>query len=195
MKGFKLLLALLIATTLLVVPVVTFAQEEATEEAQTEETKTNEADNRVTIYLFRGDGCPHCEEFEQWLDEIKGEYGQFYKVVDYETWYDQENADLMNKVAEFRNEADELGVPYILIGNQSWKGFTDSYKPEILDKIKSEYETPVADRYDAIALVNKGDTKKDESVVKASDVVIALVIVAVVCAGGFGLYQARKSTN
>ncbi len=195
MKGFKLLLALLIATTLLVVPVVTFAQEEAQEEATTEESAPEEVDKRVTIYLFRGDGCPHCEEFEQWLEEIKEEYSQYYKVVDYETWYNQENADLMNKVAEFRNEADELGVPYIIIGNQSWKGFADSYKTEILDKIKAEYEVPVSDRYDALALVKKDTNKKDESLVKASDVIIAFVIVAVVCAGGFGLYKARKSTN
>ena len=186
MKGFKFVLATVLLI-LFMIPFMVFAQEEQV----TEETAE---DNRVTLYLFRGEGCSHCAEFEEWLNSIQEEYGQYYKLVDYETWYNEENAELMNKVAESRNEAEDLGVPYIIVGNQSWKGFTDSYKQEILDKIKSEYETPVSERVDALKHIDS-NKKKEESVVKGSDVVISLVIVVVVLGAGYGLYRARKSTN
>ena len=194
MKSFKLLLVAVFAT-LLVIPFTALAQEEgATEEAATEET-TQQEDRTVTLYLFRGEGCSHCAEFEEWIESIQGEYGSLFKVVDYETWNNQDNAKLMTQVAEVRGENDDqLGVPYIIIGNKSWKGFAEDYKAEILEKIQTEYETPVADRYDIMKYVDT-DKKEEKEVVSGTDVVVALVIVAVICGVGFGLYKARKSTN
>ena len=91
-------------------------------------------DGKAIIYFFRGEGCPHCEEAEEWFKTIEPEYGNYFKVIDYETWYNQENAELMKKIAKSRGE-EVLGVPYIIIGNKSWNGFTESYEDEMLREI------------------------------------------------------------
>ena len=50
-----------------------------------------------------------------------------FTIVDYETWNNQGNAKLMEAIAKLRGETVE-GVPYIIIGNKSWNGFTESYE-------------------------------------------------------------------
>ena len=96
-------------------------------------------DGKVAVYLFRGEGCPHCEEAMEWFNSIKEDYGNLYVLIDYETWYNEENASLMSKVAESRGDSG-MGVPYIVIGDNSWEGFTDSYKEEIINQIKKVSE-------------------------------------------------------
>ena len=34
----------------------------------------DEKSNEVKLYIFRGEGCPHCEEALEWLDSIEKEY-------------------------------------------------------------------------------------------------------------------------
>ena len=91
-------------------------------------------DGKAVVYLFRGEGCPHCTDAENWLESIKEEYGKYFTVVDYETWYNEDNAEFMKKVAKSRGE-NVQGVPYIIIGNKSWNGFTESYEDEMLKEI------------------------------------------------------------
>lgn len=50
-----------------------------------------ETDKQITIYLFRGNGCTYCRNFLSFLNDIAEEYGSYFKVVSYETWYDQAN--------------------------------------------------------------------------------------------------------
>jgi glutaredoxin len=91
-------------------------------------------DGKAIIYFFRGEGCSHCAEAEAWFESIKEEYGKYFIIKDYETWYNQENAELMKKVAKARGE-EANGVPYIIIGDKSWMGFTQSYTDEMLKEI------------------------------------------------------------
>ena len=114
-----------------------------------------------------------------------------FKVVDYETWYDEDNAELMKKVADARGE-EANGVPYIIIGNKSWNGFAESYASEMLEEIKSEYEKDVKDRYDIMKLLPNG-IKKDEK--KSNDVLVLILILVVVGGVCFGVYKARNNTN
>ena len=124
MKKLKYLVILLIAA--LIIPF--------TVNAEGEESESKE----VKVYLFRGEGCPHCQEAEAWFQSIEEEYGSYFEIVSYETWYNQENAELMQRVAKARGE-EASGVPYIIIGNQSWNGFTESYEQEMINEIKSNY--------------------------------------------------------
>ena len=151
MKKLKYLVILLIAA--LVIPF--------TVKAEGEEV-TNEESKEVKVYFFRGEGCPHCEEAETWFESIEEEYGSYFEVVDYETWYNQENAELMQKVASARGEKVE-GVPYIIIGKQSWNGFTESYESEMISRIKEEFEKNVEDRYDIMKLLPTLTKEKETS--------------------------------
>ena len=115
-----------------------------------------------------------------------------YELHEYETWYDEKNANLMNAVAEARGETVS-GVPYIVVGNQSWNGFDESIGKEILDKIKEEYKAE--ERYDVMDYVDKSvlvkEPEKDDSI--ADDIAVTVLLVVVVAGVGLGIYTLRKS--
>ena len=181
MKKIGLLVILMM---ILVAPFAVFAEEEGDKK----DTK------EVNIYFFRGQGCSHCAEAEEWFKSIEEELGDRFEIVDYETWYNEDNAELMKKVAEARGEAEQAtGVPYIIVGDKSWIGFADDYKEEIKDQINSEYGKNINDRYDVMELMNDiGSNKKKDS---GSDVASLIIILLVVGGIGFGIYKARTNTN
>lgn len=196
MKSLKILFILLVA---LLLPIVAFAEDEDTDAATTEDGEVvmaEEGSNEVNVYFFRGEGCSHCAEAEAWFESIEEEYGSKFKIVDYETWYNSENAELMQKVAKARGETAE-GVPYIIVGNKSWNGFAEDYADEILAQIESEFETNVDERYDIMKLMETGgnakvDDKDDKKSNDALSLIIILVAVGAIC---FGVYKASNSVN
>ena len=111
-----------------------------------------ETDDQVTIYLFRGKGCSFCRAFLNYLNSIAGEYGKYFKVVSFETWYDENNTKLLNTVANFTGQSAG-GVPYIIIGDKVFPGYNESYNNDIKTKIKAEYDTK--DKYDVFEKYNE----------------------------------------
>ena len=189
MKKVKLFMIFLAAFFIL--PFAVYADGEEENGEVTSEAVEESQPKEVKLYFFRGEGCPHCQEAEEWFKSIEEEYGQYFEVVDYETWNNTDNAELMQKVAAARNETAE-GVPYILVGNKSWNGFTESYEPEIIEQIKSEYEKSDEDRYDIMKYLDS-DQKEEKS--SSSDVVALIIILAVVSGICFGVYKLKQSNE
>ena len=97
MKKLKYLFVVFVA--FLAMPFMVFADDtEATPTPTPAETE--ETPSKVNVYLFRGEGCPHCEEMLEFFDSIEEEFGQYYTMNTYEVWYNQDNANLMEEVAE-----------------------------------------------------------------------------------------------
>ena len=197
MKKLKYLVLLL--AVMLVMPFAVFAEGEEGEGepvVTSEEEAPVEEDSRVTVYFFYGNGCPHCQEAEEWFASIEEEYGERYVIKDYETWYDADNSTLMQQVAEARGEydPDNFGVPYILIGDKSWMGFSqDTMADEIKTQIDQVFAQPVSERYDALANVTNGGNDDDK---KSGNDVVGLIIILVVAGGiGFGIYKSRQAVN
>lgn len=192
MKVLKYLVVLL--AIFLIMPFAVFAEEEASnnDENTTEEASSNDNSDskKVNVYFFRGEGCSHCAEAEEWFDSIKEEYSEYYNLIDYEVWYNTDNSDLMQKVADARGEEAE-GVPYIIIGDKSWNGFDSSYKEDMINQIKSVYAQDVKDRYDIMTLLTDSKTSKKDS--NASDILVLLAIIVVAGGIGFVIYKARKA--
>ena len=161
MKNIKrLLLVLLVAV--MVIPFAVRAEGET---------------NKVTIYMFRGEGCPHCEEALEWFDSLDKKTADKINLVQYETWYDTDNASLMKKVAKaMGDDTSSLGVPYIVVGDKSFIGFADSYKDQLLNKVNELYGKE--DVYDVMEHLDetKKETKENDS--KAVTVIIAFVVLA-----------------
>jgi len=177
MKKFKIILAIIFS--LLLMPITVFAEEDST------------VDNRVNIYFFRGEGCPHCAEEEEFLESLQEEYGQYFKIVDYETWYNSDNAKLMKKVADARKETIK-GVPYTIIGNKSWSGYSSDFNEEIKSAIMSEYKTEVSERYDIMILLDSGYTGSKSY---ASDAFVLIAILLVAAGITYGIIAARKKVS
>lgn len=96
-------------------------------------------ENKVNIYLFWGDGCPHCENAKNFFESIEEEYGKYFKLNKFEVWYNKDNKEIMNQFASAMGEKVK-GVPYIIIGNKTYKGFSSSYKESIIEAITSQYK-------------------------------------------------------
>lgn len=187
MRKVKFLLIALLA--LLIIPFSVFAEEE-------NNNSEAEEDNRISVYLFRGEGCPHCAEAEEFFESIEEEYSQYFKVVDYETWKNTDNALLMEKVAEARGE-EVGGVPYIIIGNKSWNGYSSEFDDEIKEAIKAEFDTSIEQRYDIMELIDTGSTGDGAVFTEKSNTNDAVVLVAILIVLGFiiaGVALARKKT-
>ena len=94
-----------------------------------------EAKEKVKLYFFHGDGCPHCAQEEVFLDEIKDKYKDDLEIKEYEVWYNFSNQRLMEKVADALN-TEASGVPFTVIGSHFFEGYSDANKSSMEDTIK-----------------------------------------------------------
>lgn len=166
----------------LILPLGVFAEVKADKEI-------DRNSNEVFVYLFRGEGCPHCIEAEEWFKTIENKYGSKFQLVSYETWNNSDNAKLLEKVARVRGE-DVGGVPYIVVGNQSWTGFTSDYSDDIIKKIESEFDLEKEKRYDVMNYLNT--IPEDNNKVDTASIVTLLVVAGVLSLISFGIYNIRK---
>lgn len=100
-------------------------------------------DGKVNIYFFYGKGCPHCEEEFKFLESIKEEYGKYYQLYTFETWYNKDNAKNAQVFGEKMNDK-VTGVPYTIIGSKSFLGFGEKSKKSFIEAIIAEHNQ----RYD-----------------------------------------------
>ena len=114
-------------------------------------------DDEVTLYLFHGDGCPHCAAEQEFLSEVEDKYPDL-KIIKYEVWYNQQNAELLQKV-ENAFEITRGGVPTTVIGDVVIVGYGDSTASRIERAIKFYEEN---DYVDQIKRIQEGTFKKDE---------------------------------
>ena len=194
MENVKKLLIILLMV-LFVLPTTALAEEKTyntlnLDEALTEEeiehdfSNYKENDDQITIYMFRGKGCGYCKKFLTYINSIVDDYGKYFKVQTYEVWYDKDNAELMKDVAEFLGEKAE-GVPFIIIGDKTFNGYTESYNEDIKAAIKKLYDTKKKDRYDVMnEYKNGGSAPKVEKDYDGTfaGIVIFSIIFSSICA-------------
>lgn len=130
-------------------------KEALAEEGIKEEFKNySEKDDQITIYLFRGKGCSFCRAFLSYINSITDEYGKYFKIVSYEVWNDANNSQLMSAVSTYLKQYAE-GVPYVIIGEKVFPGYTEGYNDEIKKAIVDLYNTNKNDRYDVFKAMDK----------------------------------------
>jgi glutaredoxin/cytochrome c biogenesis protein CcdA len=75
----------------------------------------------LNIYLFWGDGCPHCTKEKDFLAETLPKYPGV-KLNDFEIYHNKTNVELVQKVATQLN-ANFSGVPFLVIGDKTFVGY------------------------------------------------------------------------
>lgn len=135
------------------------------------------ANDKITVYMFRGEGCPHCEEALQFFSKLSEdeEYSKYYELKTYEVWNNASNAELMQKVAEELKE-EASGVPYIVIGEKTFSGYAASYDDKIKEAIKNAYES---DSYKDVVKSVKGSSTKKTTEKESSPIVPIIVVGAI----------------
>ncbi|MBQ1496398.1 MAG: hypothetical protein IIZ40_03535 [Bacilli bacterium] len=117
----------------------------------------------LKIYLFYGDGCPHCADEEKFFESYL-ENNKDIKLVKYEVWHSKDNQELFKKVQDkLNNHAN--GVPYLIIGKDVVVGYMeDVTNYQIEDTIK-EYRSSKK-KYDVIDELNKKNKTKETKINK-----------------------------
>ena len=104
-------------------------------------TSNNDSEKTVTVYLFRGNGCPHCEHAMEFLESIADDYG-YLEIISYEVWYNSENQKLMEEVSNELGIEVSTSVPLIVIGTEyARRGYSDGMEDGIIREIESSYQS------------------------------------------------------
>lgn len=144
----------------------TLKSEEITEEFK----NYSESDNQVPIYMFRGQGCGYCKAFLNFLNGIATEYGKYFKLVSFETWYNEENSALLKTISNFV-ENPAQGVPFIIIGEHVFPGYASDYDESIKTAIMEQYNAST--KYDVFDAYNDSlNNKSSESGSTSSTAII-----------------------
>ena len=96
-------------------------------------------EEKVKLYLFYGDGCPHCADLHKFFDEIESLYGDYYNLHEYEVWYSEKNATTLFEFSKKMGMEVE-GIPALFIGEKVFVGFGEEYKSQIVDAILTQYK-------------------------------------------------------
>lgn len=119
-------------------------KEEVLEDVTKEEYETvfknvSYDENKVNIYLFWGNGCPHCEHEQEFFKEIEQEYGKYYTLHKFEVWNNKLNYRIQKQISTKMGKM-ETGVPYTVIGKKVISGFGKGTDNKIKDAIMNEYK-------------------------------------------------------
>lgn len=140
-KIFSLLLILV-----LLLPFSVLALTEDYQNKMASITNTEIEDGKVNFYLFKGEGCPHCADEEKWLQDIKKEYKDYVNFYEFEVWYDENNSKMMEKAKEIFDFSGP-GVPFTVIGDKYYSGFSDSIGTMMENTINDYLNTEINDDF------------------------------------------------
>ena len=134
----------------------------------------------VDIYLFYGDGCPHCAAEEKFLESYL-KSNEDVVLHKYEVWYNEDNVKLLKEVGDLLG-VNPNGVPYTVIGDDVVSGFmsNDTTGEQIrsyiniyrnknyTDRVKIFLETGEKKQKEEIVEPKKEEKKKEEKDTKVS---------------------------
>ncbi len=83
------------------------------------------ASDTITVYLFRGNTCQHCEDALEYLNNNRDLIPQNVEIITYEVFQNDANATLMDTVADTLNidKTENYGTPLFIVGNEYIKGY------------------------------------------------------------------------
>jgi len=91
-------------------------------------------DNEVVLFMFYGQGCPHCGKMELFLNDLEEKYPAL-RVEKYEVYNNQDNRELFEDMAS-AYDTEIVGVPAVFIDNKVVFGFSNSISNSIENDVK-----------------------------------------------------------
>lgn len=122
----------------------------------------------LNVYLFYGDGCPHCKKEEKFLQLYEEKYVDL-NIHRFEVYYNEENMRLFGRIAEDMG-ADVSGIPFLIIGDEYIVGFDETLTPaRIQNKIEECLARECPDPAHRILFEHAADMLIDEGASSAED--------------------------
>ena len=119
----KVLILFIFLSILMLCPTVVKAISKDYEDITYKVVGAKVEENKVNLYLFHRNGCPHCEAELKFLEEIKGKYKNL-NIYTYEVTTSKKNAEYYQDIKKVLNE-NSNGVPFTVIGNKSFLGYNE----------------------------------------------------------------------
>ena len=110
-----------------------------TEFAFNHESDIDLGSNKSNIYIFWGDGCPHCKALAKFISKLPAETKNKVNIYSFEVWGDKDNKTLMKNFGKFLDQ-DVRGVPFMVIGDKIFDGYSSGdtkTDQQILDAINT----------------------------------------------------------
>ena len=127
---------LLILLLLLFIPFNVFGISKDYKDVVSDITNTKIETNKINIYLFHRADCPHCRSEIEWLKEIDKKYNEYINIYYFEIINDVNNAKMLQEVKQVL-ESTENSVPFTVIGEEYFIGFSDAISSRIESTIKN----------------------------------------------------------
>ena len=134
MSSMKRVISIFILVILFVIPLNVKAITKDYEDVVYKITGDKISDKKVNVYLFHGKECPHCHEEIEWLESIKDNYKNEIKIIYHEVWHNKDNAKNMEIIKNQMNIQNDY-VPFTVIGNKTFFGFSDTVKDKMENQI------------------------------------------------------------
>lgn len=139
-----------------------------------------ESDDKVNVYVFRGSTCGHCLEEIMFFANAVQEYGKYFNFYAYEAWGNKDNSNLAKNVAKELGESFTGSVPYTVIGNQTYGGFSATTGQNMLEQIKNLYNDK--DRYDIKDHVDLSGMQVNKE--KNNSTAVVIILLSIIAIGG-----------
>lgn len=147
---------------------------------------TKEYDETLpNVYLFRGDGCPYCNELIKFIDSVIDDYQ--VNVVVYEVKNNKDNWNYYKKIGSLFGFTPS-GYPYLVVGKKTFDGYASSDDEDIkaaLDELQKSEEP-----YDAVK-----ELENNPKIETTNDTAVIVIIACAVIVMGFYLGYKIKSNN
>jgi uncharacterized membrane protein/glutaredoxin len=88
-----------------------------------------QSEEQAVIYLFWGEGCPHCEAAKPALQNLAQRYPNV-EIREFEIYYHAENQEIILAMAQ-SFDFEPRYVPTIFLGERYWEGFSEGILSEI----------------------------------------------------------------
>lgn len=151
---------LLFAILVLFIPTKVFAEEVYKDNIY--DIVGEEKTNTVTIYFFHQETCPHCKKENIFLDELQKKYKNDVIIKRYEVSKSKENSDYLVKAKE-KMDVDTSGVPFTVMGDKVYIGYTDTIGTSIEKNLKTYIDA-----------LKKGNQKEENKKEEQDDKIIKI---------------------
>ena len=94
-----------------------------TEFAFNHESDIDLSSNKPNIYIFWGDGCPHCKALAKFISKLPAETKDKVNFYSFEVWSDKDNKAFIKKFGKYLGQ-DVSGVPFMIIGDKIFDGYS-----------------------------------------------------------------------
>ncbi len=199
----KLLISLFVVVCLVLIPNVKAADDlpEVTDH------------EKVTVYLFRGNGCHVCQSFLTEFSTMYQDYADYFEIVAYESWNNSENQELMLNAKEYFGEDADSSVPFIVIGDsyhslgynantvieEALKAYqNESYTDLIAQMIEEEGYNAEAETFEE-ACADEGIMASDVNTVQSGGIsdgaIVAIIFVVIIVGFGSLVLFSRQQKN